>query len=160
MYFKLINSNIIFNLILLVLFSLSVNSVVEIKNINVFFYILFHITFIYIIFYHYHFTIYILGLIYGILFDVLLLNYIGAHLFCFIFFISIYNLIKKYLLLLSSIQVSTVIFIILILTLYSELIFAFLFNNIYFSFSLMIKYLLISVFLFIPSIYLLNKLDK
>ena len=72
------------NIILIISFSISVNSFILFPNFNNAFYILFHLTLIYLIFYHYHFSIYVLALIYGILFDILLLNNIGAHLITFL----------------------------------------------------------------------------
>ncbi len=157
---KKIKSLIIFNLILLISFSISVNSFQEIKIINIIFYILFHMTFIYYLFYHYNFYLYFLAFFYGIFFDILFLNQIGSHLFCLILLISIYVLIKKYLLLLSSFQISLLIFIVLIATLFFEVIFAFLINNIYFTISTMIKYIVISMIIFFPSIIIFNKIDK
>ena len=160
MFLKYFTPKIKINLILLIFFSVSVNSLQGIENINIVFYILFHLTFIYFLFYHYHYLIYFLGLVYGILFDILLLNTIGAHLFCFIVLISIYILFKKYLFLLNSIQVSSIFFGTLLIILYSEVLIAFLFNNIYFTFLEMFKYLFFSAILFIPSIFVLNKLDS
>ncbi len=133
---------------------------VEIEYINIFFYIFFHLTFIYFLFYHYHYSIFFLGLFYGVFFDIFLINEIGSHLLCFIILISIYVLLKKYLFLLSSYQVSIIIYIVLILTLFSEVMFALLFNNIYFSFSSMLKYILFSLIIYIPSIFILNKIDN
>ena len=157
---KFFNSSIKLNIILIISFSISVNSFTLFPNVNNAFYILFHLTFIYLIFYHYHYYLYIVALVYGILFDILLLNTIGAHLFCFILLISIYILLKKYLFLLNSIQVSSIFFVTLLIILYSEVLIAFLFNNIYFTFLEMFKYLFFSVILFIPSIFVLNKLDN
>ena len=157
---KGLKSNLIFNLILITTFSVSVNTFVEFQNINITFYILFHLSFIYFLFYHYQYTIYFNALFYGVLFDIFLLNEIGSHLLVFIILISVYNLLKKYLFLLTPYQISLTIFITLNITLFTELIIAFLFNNIDFSFFQLIKYIIISLIIFIPSIFILNKLDK
>ena len=157
---KVFNPLIIFNIILIISFSFSINSITEIENLNFLFYIFFHLTFIYFLFYRYHYTIYILALIYGILFDILLLNSIGTHLICFISLVSIYILTKKYLFLLSPNQVSFLILAALIMVLYSELLLAYLIDNIYFTFGKMLKYTIISAIIFIPSIFMLNKLDR
>ena len=149
----------VYNLILLITFSFSVNSYEDIQNIIIFFYILFHITFIYFVFYHYNFLIYFLGLFYGVMFDVLLLNSIGCHLLCYIIFISLFVFFKKYLFLLSSFQITVTIFIALIIILYSEMFFAYTIHNIYFSSYQIIKYTIFSSIIFLPSIFLLNKLD-
>lgn len=160
MFLKFFKPSFILNLILFISFSISVNSFVVLSNLNIIFYILFHLTLIYLIFYHYHYIIYIIALFYGILFDTLLLNSIGSHLFCFITLITLFIFFKKYLFLLSSYQISITILVTLIITLYSELLFAFMFNNIYFTFSQMIRYLIISIIIFFPSIFLFNKFDK
>ena len=160
MLLKFFTPQLKFNLILLITFSFSVNTFVEIQNLNVFFYIVFHLTFIYFLFYHYNYSLYILGLIYGVLLDTILLNQIGSHLLTLIILISVYVLFKKYLFLLSSNQISVTIFITLILSLFSEGIFAYLFNNIYFTNTMMLKLLIISIIIFIPLIIIFNKLDK
>ena len=160
MLLKFFTPQLKFNLILLITFSFSVNTFVEIQNLNVFFYIAFHLTFIYFLFYHYNYSLYILGLIYGVLLDTILLNQIGSHLLTLIILISVYVLFKKYLFLLSSNQISVTIFITLILSLFSEGIFAYLFNNIYFTNTMMLKLLIISIIIFIPLIIIFNKLDK
>ena len=155
-----INSLLIFNIILIVSFSISVNTLTEISLINVFFYIFFHLTFIYFIFYQYHYAHLFLAFIYGVLFDIFLLNAIGSHLICFLILIATYVLFKKYLFLLSSYQVSIVIFITLNTTLYGEIFLAYLLNNIHYSFQDLSKYFIISIIIFIPSIFFLNKIDR
>ena len=160
MSLRFFNHLLIFNLILIVTFSVSVNSYVQLYNLNILFYIIFHLTFIYYLFYHYHYTHFFLGFIYGILFDILLLNTIGVHLICIISLISIYILMKKHLFLLSAYQISITIFITLIITMYSEMLLAFLLDNIYFTVSYFLKFFIISSIIFIPSIFILNKLDK
>ena len=104
--------------------------------------------------------IFFLSLFYGILFDILLLNEIGVHLLSLMILTSLFVLFKKFLFLLSSYQISITIFITLITTLFLEGIFAFMLNNIYFTFSLMIQYIFISIIIFMPTIFILNKLEK
>ena len=160
MYLKSYRSSLIFNLILFVTFSISVNTFIKIDNINVLFYILFHLTFIYFLFYHYHYSIYFLGLIYGIMLDIFLINEIGSHLLVLIFLISIFILFKKYLFLLNSNQITIIIFVTLIVTIFLIGILAYLLNNINFSFQMMLNYSIISLIIFIPSIFFFNNLDK
>ena len=92
---KFFNSSIKLNIILIISFSISVNSFILFPNINNAFYVLFHLTFIYLIFYHYHYYLYFVALIYGILFDILLLNNIGAHLITFLSLLIFICIIKK-----------------------------------------------------------------
>ncbi len=157
---KFFTPTLSFNLILLFSFSISVNTFVEIQTVNYLFYILFHLSFIYFLFYHYHYSIYFIGLFYGILLDIFLLNEISSHLLSLILLISIYILVKKYLLLLSVYQINLTIFLTLITVLSLEGIFAYLFNNIIFSITQILMYLIISLIIFIPSMFIFNKLDK
>ena len=157
---RLYNPFIVFNIVLLISFSISVNSFTYINNLNILFYIFFHLTFIYFLFYHYHYFHFFLGLIYGVFLDILLLNSIGSHLICFITLILSYILLKKYLFLLSPNQIGFTIFVTLNITIYSEIFLAFLIDNIYFTFSFILKYIIISFLIFVPSIFILNKIDR
>lgn len=157
---KLFSPSLVLNFILFIAFSISVNTFVSIQNINILFYIFFHLTFIYLLFYHYHYSIFFISFIYGILLDVLLLNVIGSHLVIYFILIFAFNLFKKYLFLLSPNQISITIFFILIITISSILFFAYLINNIYFTHTYLIKILIILMIIYIPSIFILNKLDR
>ena len=151
---------VLLNIILVFSFSVTVNSYVQIQNINLVFYIIFHLTFIYFLFYQYHYSLFILGFIYGILLDIFLINEIGSHLITLLILILIYTQLKKYLFQLTSLQISITIFITLNLILISELLFAFFINDIYFNFFQIIKYIVISFILLVPSLFLLNKIDN
>ena len=157
---KFLNSSIKLNFILIISFSISVNSFIIFPNVNNAFYVLFHLTFIYLIFYHYHYYLYVVALVYGILFDILLLNYIGVHLITFLSLLIFFVLLKKYLIRLSSYQIIFIYFITLIILLLFE---QFLANIIYdykFNVFLILNFFLISLIIFIPTIFLFNKLDK
>ena len=157
---KLLNSSIKLNIILIISFSISVNSFILFPNINNAFYILFHLTFIYLIFYHYHYYLYVVAMVYGILFDVLLLNYIGAHLITFLSLLIFFVLLKKYLIRLSSYQIIFIYFITLIVLLLFEQFLANLINDYKFNIFLIFNFFLISLIIFIPTVFLFNKLDK
>ena len=157
---KLFNSSTKLNIILIISFSISVNSFILFPSINNAFYVLFHLTFIYLIFYNYHYYLYVVTLVYGILFDILLLNYIGAHLITFLSLLIFFVLLKKYLIRLSSYQIIFIYFITLIVLLLFE---QFLANIIYdhkFNAFLILNFFLISLIIFIPTIFLFNKMDK
>ena len=157
---KSFNSSIKLNIILIVSFSISVNSFILLPNINNAFYILFHLTFIYLIFYHYHYYLYVVAMVYGILFDLLLLNFIGAHLITFLSLVIFFVLLKKYLIRLSSYQIIFIYFITLIVLLLFEQFLANLINDYKFNAFLILNFFLISLIIFIPTIFLFNKLDK
>ena len=157
---KFLNSSIKLNIILIISFSISVNSFILFPNINNSFYVLFHLTFIYLIFYHYHYYLYVVSLVYGILFDILLLNYIGAHLITFLSLLVFFVLLKKYLIRLSSYQIIFIYFITLIVLLLFEQFLANIIFDYKFNAFLILNFFLISLIIFIPTIFLFNKLDK
>ena len=157
---KLLNSSIKLNIILIISFSISVNSFILFPNINNAFYVLFHLTFIYLIFYHYHYYLYVVAMVYGILFDILLFNYIGAHLITFLSLLIFFVLLKKYLIRLSSYQIIFIYFITLIVLLLFEQFLANLINDYKFNMFLILNFFVISLIIFIPTVFLFNKLDK
>ena len=157
---KFLNSSSKLNIILIISFSISVNSFVLFPNVNNAFYILFHLTLIYLIFYHYHYYLYVIALIYGILFDILLLNNIGAHLITFLSLLILFMLLRKYLIRLSSYQIIFIYFITLITLLLIEQFLANIIHNYNFNISSFFNFFLLSLIIFIPTIFLFTKLDK
>ena len=132
---KFLNPSSKLNIILIISFSISVNSFVLFPNVNNAFYILFHLTLIYLIFYHYHYYLYVIALIYGILFDILLLNNIGVHLITFLSLLILFILLRKYLIRLSSHQIIFIYFITLIIVLLFEQLLASQIHNYKFNMS-------------------------
>ena len=157
---KFLNSSSKLNIILIISFSISVNSTILFPNLNNAFYILFHLTLIYLIFYYYHYYLYVVALIYGILLDILLLNNIGAHLITFLSLLILYILLRKYLIRLSSYQIIFTYFITLIILLLIEHFLANFLHNYKFNMSSFFNFILISLIIFIPTIFLFTKLDK
>ena len=157
---KLLNSSSKLNIILILSFSISVNSFILFPNINTSFYILFHLTLIYLIFYHYHYYLYVVALIYGILFDILLFNNIGAHLITFLSLLFLFVFLKKYLIRLSSYQTIFIYFITLIISLLIEQFLANLIHNYKINISSFFNFFFISLIIFIPTVFLFSKLDK
>ena len=145
---KFLNPSSKLNIILIISFSISVNSFILFPNVNNAFYVLFHLTLIYLIFYHYHFYLYIVALIYGILFDILLFNNIGAHLITFISLLFLFVILKKYLIRLSSYQIILIYFITLIITLLIEQFLANLIHNYKFNISSFFNYIIIVTHIF------------
>ena len=157
---KFLNSSSKLNIILIISFSISVNSFILFPNVNNAFYILFHLTLIYLIFYHYHYYLFVVALIYGILFDILLLNNIGAHLITFLSLIILFILVRKYLIKLSSYQIIFIYFITLIILFIIEQLLANLIHNYKFNISSLFNFFIISLIIFIPTIFLFTKLDR
>ena len=157
---KFLNSSSKLNIILIISFSISVNSFILFPNINNAFYVLFHLTLIYLIFYHYHYYLYFVAFIYGILFDILLLNNIGVHLITFISILLLFILLRKYLIKLSSYQIIFIYFITLIIFLLLEQLLANLLYNYKINMSSFFNFILITLIIFIPTVFLFTKLDK
>ena len=157
---KFFNSSFKLNIILIISFSISVNSFILLSNINNAFYILFHLTFIYLIFYHYHYYLYLVAMVYGILFDILLLNNLGAHLVTFLSLLILFILLRKYLINLSSYQIIFVYFITLIISLLFEQFIATILYDYKFNIFSFYKFFLISSIIFFPTIFLFIKLDR
>ena len=157
---KFLNSSIKLNIILIISFSISVNSFILFPNINNGFYVLFHLALIYLIFYHYHYYLYVIALVYGILFDILLLNFIGPHLITFLSLLLLFILLKKYLIMLSSYQIIFVYFITLIVLLLFEQFLSNFINDYKLNIFSILNFFLISLIIFIPSVFIFTKLDK
>ena len=157
---KFLNSSTKLNIILILSFSISVNSFILFPNINNVFYVLFHLTLIYLIFYHYHYYLYIVALIYGILFDILLLNSIGVHLITFVSILVLFVLFGKFLFRLSSYQIIFIYFVTLIVLLLFEQYLANFINNYKFNIFSILNFFLITLIIFFPTIFLFTKLDK
>ena len=157
---KFLNSSIKLNIILIISFSISVNSFIQFHHINTVFYVLFHLTIIYIIFYHYHYYLFVISFLYGILFDILLFNTLGAHLITFLSLLVLFILLRKYLIRLSSYQIIVIYFFTLIFLLLTEQFIANFINDYKFNILSFLNFFVISLLIFIPSIFLFTKLDR
>ena len=157
---KFLNSSVKLNIILILSFSISVNSFILFPNVNNAFYVLFHLTLIYLIFYYYHYYVYIIALLYGILLDILLLNYIGPHLITFLSLLIFFVLLRKYLVRLTSYQIIFIYFITLIVLLLFVQLLANIINDYKFNTVLIFNFFLISLIIFIPTVFLFSKIDK
>ena len=157
---KFLNSSIKLNIILIISFSISVNSFIQFHHINTVFYVLFHLTIIYIIFYHYHYYLFVISFLYGILFDILLFNTLGAHLITFLSLLVLFILLRKYLIRLSSYQIIVIYFFTLIFLLLTEQFIANFINDYKFNILSFLNFFVISLLIFIPSIFLFTKIDR
>ena len=107
---KLLSSQIIiYHCILFFSFSLSVNYFLNLEIINYLAYVCFHLTLIYLFFYFFHFALIVVTFLYGIFFDIFLVDNISPHLITFLIFVLLFYLTKKFLLKLSSIKISYII---------------------------------------------------
>ena len=94
---KYLNSFVYYNIFLLFIFSLSVNSIESFSIINSISYVFFHFSIIYLGLYYFRKLLFFIFFIYGLGFDLLLIFQIGPHLFIFMIVLVIFSQIKKYL---------------------------------------------------------------
>ena len=148
----------IYNLILLVVFSVIVNPVSEFQIMNIFFYIIFHFLLIYLVVYHYSKLLYLIYFIYGLGLDLLWFNEIGPYLLSFMIILFTLKFSLKYLYNMNSIKIyflliSSLIFLIFIESIFSYLLFAYKPDNFFLMqiifFSLVLSY---PIFIFFSKI--------
>ena len=161
MFSKLLSSQtIIYNLILLFSFSLSVNYFVDFEFINFLSYVLFHLTFIYLVFYFFHFSLIFISFLYGVFFDIFLIDYISPHLISFLVFVFLFNYSKKYLLNFSSKTISYIIIGLTLLMFVLETLIANIFFNYPINYQNLSWLFLTSLIVFFPSLFIFSKIDK
>ena len=158
---KLLSSQkTIYHIILFFSFSLTVNYFVELKIVNFIAYTLFHLTLIYFIFYFFHFTLYFIFFLYGVLFDIYLINNIGPHIISFLIFLTAFQFLKKFLLNFSSFKISYIIIIIVFIMFVIESFISKILYNYPINYNDLGLLFLISVLMFLPSLYMFSKIDK
>ena len=114
-----------YNLILIILFSLSVSSNESFSIINSISYIFLHFVIIYLGLYYYRRTLYSIYFLYGLGIDILLINQIGPHLFIFMTLLFFFYLTKKYFIFLSSQRIYFLILSIQLLIILLEMLLAY-----------------------------------
>ena len=157
---RLNNPSIYYQIILFLSFSISINYFVELKYVNLIFYIFFHITFIYICFYYFHYYLFFVAFIYGISFDLILINNIAPHLLTFLFLLVFISLLRKRLFYLKQNRISIIILLFLLIILFFEMFIASVFFNYSIQFDLISQFIIISLIIFLPAFYFFSKLDK
>ena len=110
--------------------------------------------------YHFHFTLYFILFLYGIFFDIFLLNDIGPHLLVFIFLLVVFSFLKKFLFNFSSIKIFYFIIVIMFLIFLFEMIFADIILNYNFDYYKYIQLCIIGVIIISPVVFLFSKIDK
>jgi len=149
-----------YHLTLFLSFSISLNNLIELQYINLFFYVLSHILIIYLCFYYFHFFLYFVFFLYGIFYDIFLLNDIGPHLLVFIFLLIIISLLKKFLFNLSSTKIFYFIIVLLFLIFLFEMLFADIILNYHFNSYKYIKLCIIGAIIIFPVVFLFSKIDR
>ena len=157
---RYLSSFIYYNLILFLLFSLSVISIQSFSIINSVSYVFLHFVIIYLGLYYYRRTLYIIYFFYGIGIDVLLINQIGPHLFIFMILLLFLYLTKKYLSYLSSQKIYLLILFIQLLTILSEMLLTNWFFNYDFNLDKYLIIFIISVISSYPIFFIFSKIDN
>ena len=161
MFSKLLSSQIIiYNLILFFSFSLSVNYFVNLEFINYFFYVFFHLTLIYLVFYFFHLSFIFISFLYGIFFDIFLIDFISPHLISFLLFVLLFYYTKKYLLNFSSTKISFIIIIVILMMFLSETLIAKIFFNYPINYQNLAWLFFMTIIVFFPSLFVFSKIDK
>ena len=161
MFHKLLSSKIlIYHLILFFSFSLSVNYFVDLEFVNFFSYVFFHLTLIYLVFYFFHFSLILISFLYGVFFDIFLIDFISPHLISFLVFVFLFYLNKKYLLNFSSSIISYIIIGVTLLMFLSETLIANIFFNYPINYQNLSWLFFTSLIIFFPSLFIFSKIDK
>ena len=161
MFSKLLSSQtIIYHLILFFSFSLSVNYFVDLEFINFFSYVFFHLTLIYFVFYFFHFSLIFISFLYGVFFDIFLIDYISPHLISFLVFVFLFYFSKKYLLNFSSNTISYIIIGVTLLMFVSETLIANIFFNYPINYQNLSWLFFTTLIIFFPSLFIFSKIDK
>ena len=149
-----------YHLILFVGFSISMNNLLEMPYINIFFYVFIHIVIIYLAFYYFHFLLYFVYLFYGIFIDYFLLNQIGPHLIVFIILLFFVSKFKRILFNIKSNRILLILIVTMYLMFLSEMILAELIANYNFDYIKFIQISVIGTFIIYPLIIIFSKIEK
>ena len=149
-----------YNLILFLLFSLSVSSIESFSIINSISYIFFHFVIIYLGLYYYRRVLYTIYFFYGLGIDVLLINQIGPHLFIFMALLLFLYSTKKYLNYLSSQKMYLLILFIQLLTILSEMLITNWLFNYDFDLDKYLIIFIISILSSYPIFFIFSKIDN
>ena len=157
---KYFNPFIIYNILLIIFFSLIVNGLPLLPIVNIIFYSIFHFLIIYLGIYYYRKKLYLIYFLYGLGFDLIWINEIGPHLIVFMLALMIFYLTFKYLNILRKMN----IYLMLLITQITMILFEMIISQLMFGFSFNLNYFLEIAFLSIifsyPVFIIFSKIDK
>ena len=160
LFSKYLGSFTYYNLILFLLFSLSVSLIESFSIINLISYIFFHFVIVYLGLYYYRRTLYTIYFLYGLGIDILLINQIGPHLFIFMTLLFFFNLTKKYFIYLSSQRIYLSILLIQLLIILLEMLLTSFFFDYDFNLDKYLKFIFISIISSYPIFFIFSKIDN
>ena len=149
-----------YNLILIILFFLTVGSIESFSMINSISYIFFHFLIIYLGLYFYRRSLYSIYFLYGLGLDILLIDQIGPHLFIFMTLLFIFYLTKKYFIYLSSQRIYLLILFIQLLIILLEMLLTSFFFDYDFNLDKYLKFIFISIISSYPVFFIFSKIDN
>ena len=154
------NSFIIYNILLIIFFSLTVNGVPLFPILNIIFYSIFHFLIIYLGIFYYRKKLYLIYFLYGLGLDLFWINEIGPHLIAFMFALSIFYLTFKYLNNLRKLN----IYLVLLMTQITMILFEMFISQMMFGFSFNLSYFLkialLSIIFSYPIFIIFSKIDR
>ena len=150
----------IYNIILLFVFSILVNSNSFFFEINLILYICFHLIIIYLGIYYFRKLLYFIFFLYGLGLDIFWLNEIGPHLFVFMLYLIFVNFTIKYLYSLSSIKVYILIIILQFILVTLEMIITQVLFKINIDLVSYIKIIIFTIIFSYPLFILFLRIDK
>ena len=160
LFSKYLKPFVIYNFLLLILFSISVNTIDFYNIINLLSYILLHYIFVYLSIYYYRNLNYIIFFVYGLAIDILLINEIGPHILSLMTLLIFLNLSKKIIKSLSSKKMYIIIVLILNLIILFEMVLSLILFNYYFDILYFIGLVIISIFISYPTLLFFKKIDN
>ena len=149
-----------YNLILIILFSLSIGSIESFSIINSISYIFLHFVIIYLGLYYYRRTLYSIYFLYGLGIDILLINQIGPHLFIFMTLLFFFYLTKKYFIYLNSQKIYLLILFIQLFIILLEMLLTSFFFDYDFNLDKYLKFIFISIVSSYPIFFIFSKIDN
>ena len=149
-----------YNLILIILFSLSVGSIESFSIINSISYIFFHFLIIYLGLYYYRRLLYSIFFLYGLGYDILLIDQIGPHLFIFMTLLFFLYLTKKHFLYFSSLRIYLLILFIQLLIIFLEMLLTDFFFDYDFNLNKYLELIFISMIFSYPAFFIFSKIDN
>lgn len=157
---KFLKSFHIYNLLLIFLFSTSINSLNVFYYINIISFVLFHFVIIYLSLYYYRKINYLIFFMYGLGFDIILINQIGPHLIVFLSSLLIINLTKKYYQDIDEIKIYFLIFFMISIIFFIEMLLIKWFFGYDISIDNYIKFIMISIISSLPVFLIFSKIDR
>ena len=146
-----LNSFQVYNLLLIIFFSIIVNDNNSFSLIYSSFYCTFHFFLIYLGLYYYRKLLYLIYFLYGLGLDLLWLNEIGPHLLVFMFVLVFFNLFSKYLYNLNSFKIYIVLLILQLFMISIEIFFSYLLFGFNFDLNYLFQIIILSLILIIPN---------